>query len=246
MIGIYKITSPTNRIYVGQSININKRFKQYLKFRNCKGQTKLYNSFLKYGVENHKFEIIEECFIELLNERERYWQEFYNCSSQNGLNCLLTNTTEKNRKFSEETRNKQRKAKLGTKHTEETKKLMSSQRKGSLNPNYNKQFTKKHKKKLSLAKLGTKRIKEVKEKIKNYSKSDSFHWLGKKHKDSTKEKMSKSKLGKKGKNANSIKPIIDLSTNIEYCSIQEASKILNINYNKLYYHVRKGIKFTYK
>lgn len=246
MIGIYKIISPSNRIYIGQSTDLNKRFKQYLKLRNCKGQTKLYNSFLKYGANNHIFEIIEECTIELLNERERYWQEHYNCNSQKGLNCLLINTFEKRRIFSEETKNKQKLAKLGSKHTEETKKLMSSQRKGCLNPNYNKQFSKEHKEKLSLAKLGTKRTNEVKEKIKNYSESDSFHWLGKKHKDFTKEKMSKAKLGKKGKNANSVKPIIDLSTNIEYCSIQEASEILNINYNKLYYHVRKGIKFRYK
>ena len=35
MIGIYKITSPTKRIYIGQSINIEKRFKSYEKL-NCK------------------------------------------------------------------------------------------------------------------------------------------------------------------------------------------------------------------
>ena len=57
MTGVYKITSPSSRIYVGQSINIEKRFNQYEKKQNVSEQKKLYNSFLKYGVENHIFEI---------------------------------------------------------------------------------------------------------------------------------------------------------------------------------------------
>ena len=87
MIGIYRIISPSNKTYVGQSINIEKRFKQYKRL-DCKKQPKLYNSFQKYGVENHKFEIIEECFIEQLNEREIYWKQYYNTINE-GLNCEL-------------------------------------------------------------------------------------------------------------------------------------------------------------
>ena len=45
-IGIYKITSPSNKIYIGKSNNINRRFKEYIKLR-CKQQPKLYNSFKK-------------------------------------------------------------------------------------------------------------------------------------------------------------------------------------------------------
>ena len=59
MIGVYKITSPTNKIYIGQSTNIEKRKKSYSKLK-CKDQTKLYSSLIKYGWENHTFEIIEE------------------------------------------------------------------------------------------------------------------------------------------------------------------------------------------
>ena len=58
MIGIYKITNPTNKIYIGQSTNIGNRFKHY-KSLDCKRQSSLYKSFLKHGVENHNFEIIE-------------------------------------------------------------------------------------------------------------------------------------------------------------------------------------------
>jgi group I intron endonuclease len=60
MIGIYKITSPTNKIYIGQSVDIERRFKEYKRL-NCKKQTKLYFSLKKHGVENHVFEILEEC-----------------------------------------------------------------------------------------------------------------------------------------------------------------------------------------
>ena len=59
MIGVYKITSPSGKIYIGQSWNIERRFKEYTRKSNKK-QTKLYNSFLKHGVETHKFEIICE------------------------------------------------------------------------------------------------------------------------------------------------------------------------------------------
>lgn len=75
-IGIYKITSPSGKIYIGQSINIIKRFKNY-KCLSCKDQPIIFNSFKKYGVENHIFEIIEECAVEQLNEREIYWKQYY-------------------------------------------------------------------------------------------------------------------------------------------------------------------------
>lgn len=75
MIGIYKITSPSNKIYIGQSINIEKRFKQYITFKSNSIGPKLFNSLNKYKPENHVFEIIEECSLEQLNEREIYWKQ---------------------------------------------------------------------------------------------------------------------------------------------------------------------------
>lgn len=85
-IGIYKITSPSGLIYIGQSINIHKRFSAYKKL-DCNNQPKLKRSLLKYGYANHTFEIIEECSIELLNDRERFYQEKFNCLID-GLNCM--------------------------------------------------------------------------------------------------------------------------------------------------------------
>ena len=46
--GIYKITSPTGKIYIGQSVDIKKRWNhhKYAKDKKC---SKLYSSFKKYG-----------------------------------------------------------------------------------------------------------------------------------------------------------------------------------------------------
>lgn len=138
MVGIYKITSPTNKIYIGQSIDIKKRLDKYRRIDfSVKGQTRLYRSLIKYGFENHKVEILEECFLIELNEKERHYQELYNAIGENGLNCLLTKTTDKKRVMSEESINKQRqkmfgkKGNLGNKHSEETKKIISNIHKGN-------------------------------------------------------------------------------------------------------------------
>ncbi len=65
--GIYKIISPSDKVYIGQSINVRKRFWMYKKMY-CNSQSKLYSSFVSHGVENHIFEIIHICKREELNE----------------------------------------------------------------------------------------------------------------------------------------------------------------------------------
>jgi group I intron endonuclease len=74
--GIYKITSPTSKVYIGQSIDIHQRWKFY-SFFNCKNQIQLYNSLKKYGYKKHKFEILETCSIDELDHREIYWKNYY-------------------------------------------------------------------------------------------------------------------------------------------------------------------------
>jgi len=75
MIGIYKITSPSGRIYIGQSVDINRRLSRYKNLsKQVSSSIKLYRSLLKHGPENHIFEIVELCEKPFLNEKERYWQ----------------------------------------------------------------------------------------------------------------------------------------------------------------------------
>ena len=72
--GIYKWTSPTNRIYVGQSKNLKQREEWYRGGGVEKTtMTKLKRSFNKHGINSHKFEIIEYCGMLELNDKEIYW-----------------------------------------------------------------------------------------------------------------------------------------------------------------------------
>ena len=155
MIGIYKITSPTNRIYVGQSRDVEKRFLAYAR-KNGRGQIKLNRSFIKHGRNNHIFEIIEECLFEELNIRERYWQDFYEVITDKGLNCILTETRDLPREVSDDTRKKLSESNpkywLGKKRTEETLLKMSSARKGETKPPRSIE----HKQNISISKLGDK------------------------------------------------------------------------------------------
>lgn len=88
IIGIYKITSPTNRIYIGQSTNIETRKSKY-KGNYQKKQHKIYNSIKRYGWKNHKFDIIEECSIEQLDERETFWKKYYLEQHNNNWSKML-------------------------------------------------------------------------------------------------------------------------------------------------------------
>jgi len=117
MIGIYKITSPSGRIYIGQSVDIDTR---WIYYRNltCKSQPKIYNSLKKYGAENHIFEIIEECGLEELNNKEGYWQDFYN-SIHEGLNCRRQSIDGDTGYDCQETKDKRRDALLGRKRPPE-------------------------------------------------------------------------------------------------------------------------------
>lgn len=93
--GIYKITSPTGRIYIGQSEDIPRRFKDYKNIGvGLQSQPRIYNSLKKYGFEAHDIKVIESCNIEDLNCRERFWQDYYDVIGEMGLNYMLTKCNE--------------------------------------------------------------------------------------------------------------------------------------------------------
>jgi len=89
MQGIYKITSPSGKIYIGQSTNIEKRVSRYKKL-SCEKQVKLYSSLKKYGWDSHKFEIIE--IVEdsgMLLDRETCWKLYYDVLNKPSLCCRI-------------------------------------------------------------------------------------------------------------------------------------------------------------
>lgn len=224
MKGIYKITSPTNKIYVGQSINIERRKRNYAGL-NCKKQVKLYASLKKYGFDNHSFEIIEECEERDLNKREKYWikkLKLFNTSkglnlSSGGLNCRVSEETKKkisnankgNKRPDLAKRNRSNKGKpspfkgvsnkkiIGRKHTKDTidKMVLSAKNRG--------QRTIETRQKMSESAKEKKWSKDHKEKIKNWFKS--------------------------GKARRKI--VVDLETGIFYSSAKEACDLTEYKYD---------------
>lgn len=169
IIGIYKITSPSGKIYIGSSKNIRARIQKYKKLNAVK-QTRIYRSLLKYGVENHIFEIVEECEFEQLYIRERYYQELYDCTGKNGLNCHLVATDKKPQKASEETKIKMSESMKGKTHTDEAKQRMTDAHTGKI-------LSKEHKEKLSISHRGKKLSEEHKKSIKKaHLKEDRFEF----------------------------------------------------------------------
>lgn len=84
--GIYKITSPSKKIYIGQSVDCLKRFGSYSRC-GCLSQPKLLNSLKKYGYGKHKFEILQQCNRDELSGLEKYYVDlFQTFNNEHGLN----------------------------------------------------------------------------------------------------------------------------------------------------------------
>jgi group I intron endonuclease len=151
MVGIYKITNPTGKIYIGQSVNIDKRKSAYKRMK-CEDQPSIYRSLKKHGWENHIFEIIEECNICDLQTKEIYWKKYY-LNEINGdwskvLFCKLDDgpgghlTEDIKQKISVATTGKKRsnefkkfirERQLGSKHSDATKQKMKKPRRDTTN-----------------------------------------------------------------------------------------------------------------
>ena len=153
---IYKITSPTGKIYIGKTIDIKTRTSKY-KNTNCKNQKRLYSSLKKYGWLNHTFEIIEEAPLENLSKREIYYIEYFN-SFLKGLNCTKGGDGNNGRKITEKTREKMKKSASGRKQSKETIEKRVLKLKG-------KKRTQEFKNRLSEIKKGRKLSEETKQKI---------------------------------------------------------------------------------
>ena len=119
---IYKYTSPSNKVYIGQTIHEHRR---YMTHKRCYGDTKFCRSIRKYGFENFTYEVIftidnedRKRIKEKLDFMERYYIRKYD-SFKNGYNMTLGGD-----------------GGAGTKHTEEFKEKISERMKKN-NPAWN-------------------------------------------------------------------------------------------------------------
>jgi group I intron endonuclease len=138
---IYKITSPTNRIYVGKTYDLRKRINGHRcdakkAAKDKENERILYNSVNKYGWDAHKVDIIEEIENCLLNDREIYWiaeLKTYYYQNERGMNMTKGGEgqrsswmhDEKRRKAQSDLYSKEGNPFYGKNHTEETKKILA-------------------------------------------------------------------------------------------------------------------------
>lgn len=84
MVGIYKITNRHNgKVYIGQSNDIERRKEQHFGALN-KGKHENRTMQLDYNMysSDFAFEVLEECYLSRLNERERYWINYFNSTDK--------------------------------------------------------------------------------------------------------------------------------------------------------------------
>ena len=88
MIGIYKITNKLNNCsYIGQSSNLENRMQQHFFYYNCE-KSVLHTAIKQYGAKNFTWEILEICSLEELDEKEKYWINYYK-TYENGYNRTI-------------------------------------------------------------------------------------------------------------------------------------------------------------
>ena len=87
---IYLINNNVNnKKYIGQTIkSIEQRWKEHIHKMHLCNDRPLYKAMEKYGLHNFTITLIEEVDEILLNEREKYWIQYYD-SFNKGYNATL-------------------------------------------------------------------------------------------------------------------------------------------------------------
>jgi group I intron endonuclease len=176
--GIYAISSKIDeRIYIGSSKQLNAR---YIRHKSELNKGKHSNQFLsnfaaKYGIDNLKFWVIEECGEKDLIEREQHYIDllFSKCAKKNvmNINPLATKPPQ----------------------TQDTRNKISAAQKGRVPHNKGQKMSDEQKQKL----IGLKHSPEALEKMRNAKlKNPTKYWLGKTHTQETRNKISEIQKGK--------------------------------------------------
>lgn len=158
---IYKMTSPTDRVYVGMTSNIIKRKAAYSGL-DCKSQPLLFKSIEKYGLSNLNFEIIDK-FDGTLSEaksKEMFWIRTYMSNyckypEMRGMNLTDGGQGTLGYKVSDAQKEITSKRNKGYKHTEKAKIKISEASKGNM-WNIGKKRTPEHIESLRKANIGNK------------------------------------------------------------------------------------------
>jgi group I intron endonuclease len=157
-VGIYSLTSPSGKVYIGQSRQINGRFSKYRTLQ-CKTQPKLINSLKKHSFNSHDSIVVMPLRPDVNNNMMDYWERFM-MDYYRSINVELLNTKEAGSKgaHSIETKIKIGIGNTGKKRSEEARSKYSVYHK-------NKKLSDETKKRIGLAHKGMKRSDLTKLKI---------------------------------------------------------------------------------
>lgn len=147
--GIYCFINKINRKrYIGQAKSIYTRYRKH--FRGESDAPKFENVVKKYGWDNFDIEILEECSIDILDDREEYWILFYKTLDDNFGYNILQRQNVRRKPHTEETKTKIKESLkiafpdgisgennpfYGKKHSEDTLKIISDKSKGRISAN---------------------------------------------------------------------------------------------------------------
>lgn len=160
--GIYKITNLINgKIYIGSTCNFKDRKSKH---KNKRNNSLISKAIFKYGWDNFLFEIIEYCDRDILIEREQFYLDTLQPFKENNGYNLLRNCIEngwRDHKHTDESKKIMSEKKLGyipwnkgkkgvQECSDETRELMSRNRKGEKNGFYGKSHSEETKYKLSI------------------------------------------------------------------------------------------------
>lgn len=133
MVGIYKITSPTGKVYIGQSHNIRQR-KYHYSATTCKSQSKLHRSLLKHSWKAHSFEVIHELPVDIsediITTYEQLYMDLYEACGVELMNLKKAGNDGKYYPESKKFRKNKPGTKVGHIHSAEIRKRMSEALKG--------------------------------------------------------------------------------------------------------------------
>ena len=100
---IYKLTSPSNKVYIGQTIQpLQTRIYQHARKNNQSSCRLLNHAIKKHGINKFDICVVVECSRDKLNAYEQYYIQLFNSLSPNGYN--LTSGGDGNYHVSLETR----------------------------------------------------------------------------------------------------------------------------------------------
>jgi group I intron endonuclease len=219
MTGVYKITSPSNKVYIGSSISINDRLTSY-RNGHLPYQKKLSASLNKYTPQSHSFELLEICCKENVRKRERFYCLKNNVLGELGLNLKIPHDNDGYVSISDETRKRLSEARTGEKNNMYGKK-------GELSPNFGKKYSEERRKKISERFAGEK-----------------HPMYGKKHSEETIEKMkANSKRVSRGEHSQA-KKVMNIETGKIWDCAVDCSMDINMSIHKLYKMLNKNYKST--